>query len=83
MWADWSPEQFDSTTVGIRDQKLGWKVVDFGLGDFQHCGLVLFVLCNPLTDDVGENIRRLASHANICLFRQDKQNRITFIARRR
>jgi len=58
MWADWSPEQFDSTTVGIRDQKLGWKVVDFGLGDFQHCGLVLFVLCNPLTDDVGEPLSK-------------------------
>jgi len=52
-WADWHPAQFDAGAEGIRDQRLGWKVIDFGVGDFQHCGLVLFALCAPLTDDFG------------------------------
>lgn len=53
-WADWHPKQFDKNADGLRHQKLGWKVVDFGLGDFEHCGLVILVLCSPLVDDSGE-----------------------------
>jgi len=53
-WADWTPSQFDVTAAaGIRDQQLGWKVVDFGVGDFENCGLVVLSLCAPLVDQSG------------------------------
>jgi D-lyxose ketol-isomerase len=52
-WADWHPAQFDASADGIRQQRLGWKVIDFGVGDFEHCGLVLLALCAPLTDECG------------------------------
>jgi len=52
-WAAWAPAQFDASTDGIRHQKLGWKVVDFGVGDFEHCGLVILALCSPLVDEFG------------------------------
>jgi D-lyxose ketol-isomerase len=57
-WADWHPQQFGSDADGIRHQKLGWKVVDFGVGDFAHCGLVLFALCSPLVDEFGEPLTK-------------------------
>lgn len=44
-WAEWKPSQFDASADGIRHQKLGWKVVDFGVGDFPNCGLVILALC--------------------------------------
>ncbi|MBL8085218.1 MAG: D-lyxose/D-mannose family sugar isomerase [Candidatus Obscuribacter sp.] len=53
-WADWTPNQFEADADGMRHQKLGWKVVDFGVGDFPNCGLVVLVLCSPLVDDKGE-----------------------------
>jgi D-lyxose ketol-isomerase len=52
-WADWHPLQFDASADGIRTQKLGWKVIDFGVGDFANCGLVLFALTSPLVDEFG------------------------------
>lgn len=53
-WAGWSPCQFGASAEGVRRQGLGWKVVDFGLGDFAHCGLVVLVVCNSLLDESGE-----------------------------
>lgn len=52
-WAEWKPSQFDASADGIRHQKLGWKVVDFGASDFPNCGLVILALCSPLVDDAG------------------------------
>ncbi len=52
-WSEWKPSQFDASADGIRHQKLGWKVVDFGVGDFPNCGLVILALCSPLVDDNG------------------------------
>lgn len=52
-WAEWQPSQFDASADGIRHQKLGWKVVDFGVGDFPNCGLVILALCSPLVDESG------------------------------
>ena len=52
-WAEWKPSQFDASADGIRHQKLGWKVVDFGASDFPHCGLVILALCSPIVDDAG------------------------------
>lgn len=57
-WADWHPQQFDSSADGIRHQKLGWKVVDFGVGDFPNCGLVIFALCSPIADESGEPVTK-------------------------
>jgi len=52
-WAEWKPSQFDASADGIRHQKLGWKVVDFGASDFPNCGLVILALCSPIVDDAG------------------------------
>jgi len=59
-WADWHPQQFEKNADGIRHQKLGWKVVDFGMGDFEHCGLVILALCSSLVDETGEPLTKVA-----------------------
>jgi len=48
-WAYWCPE--DWAKAGhewdeIRDNQLGWDVTDFGKGDYQHLGLLLFTIRN-------------------------------------
>ncbi len=63
-WADWHPKQFETNADGIRHQKLGWKVVDFGMGDFEHCGLVILVLCSSLVDEHGEPLSKPAHIGN-------------------
>lgn len=57
-WAGWKPSEFDASADGIRHQKLGWKVVDFGVGKFQNCGLVILALCSPITDDSGAPVTK-------------------------
>ncbi len=48
-WAYWSPaewaaagHEFDE----IRDNLLGWDITDFGLGDYERVGLLLFTIRN-------------------------------------
>ena len=48
-FASWTVE--DWKTAGeeydeIRDNKLGWDITDFGLGDFYKCGMGLFTIRN-------------------------------------
>lgn len=48
-FAYWPPKEW--TTKGseideIRDNGLGWDVTDFGTGDFENCGLLLFTIRN-------------------------------------
>ena len=48
-FAFWSPEEW--ATKGkeydeIRDNMLGWDVTDFGSGEFEHTGLLLFTIRN-------------------------------------
>jgi hypothetical protein len=65
VWADWQPLQFDKKASGIALQKLGWNPVDFGLGDFANCGLVVFALCSPLVDEYGQpltNAQHVGGH---------------------
>lgn len=48
-FAYWSPEQWKRVgTEGdeIRDNGLGWDVTDYGLGQFDHTGLLLFTIRN-------------------------------------
>lgn len=52
-WAEWKPSDFGNNADGLRQQKLGWKVVDFGQGDFANCGLVILAQCSPITDGSG------------------------------
>ena len=40
-WAAKGPEADE-----IRDNALGWDITDFGSGDFESCGLLLFTLRN-------------------------------------
>ncbi len=59
-WSDWHPQQFEKNADGIRHQKLGWKVVDFGMKDFENCGLVILALCSSLVDETGEPLTKVA-----------------------
>ncbi len=48
-WAHWSPE--DWARAGheydeIRDNMLGWDITDFGLGEYDRTGLLLFTIRN-------------------------------------
>jgi len=48
-WAFWSPLQWKGHTGNhseIIDMQLGWDLTDFGSGNFQECGLLLFTLRN-------------------------------------
>jgi D-lyxose ketol-isomerase len=48
-WGYWSPEDWKSSTQDCReilDNNLGWDLTDFGLGDFQRYGLLLFTIRN-------------------------------------
>lgn len=48
-FAFWGPEEWE--TKGheydeIRDNRLGWDITDFGMGDFENLGLLLFTVRN-------------------------------------
>jgi len=48
-WAHWSPE--DWMAAGheydeVRDNLLGWDITDFGLGEYERTGLLLFTIRN-------------------------------------
>lgn len=48
-WAYWSPADWAQAGHDwdeIRDNMLGWDITDFGRGQFQHYGLVLFTIRN-------------------------------------
>jgi len=48
-WAFWSPEAWkgkESVCSEIRDNMLGWDLTDFGSGDFDGLGLLLFTIRN-------------------------------------
>jgi len=48
-WASWTPEKWKgkySICSEIIDNKLGWDITDFGLGDFEKKGLSLFTIRN-------------------------------------
>ena len=48
-FAFWSPQEWKSKGHEydeIRDNLLGWDVTDFGSGNFEKCGLMLFTLRN-------------------------------------
>jgi D-lyxose ketol-isomerase len=55
-WAYWSPEDWAKTGCEcneIREKMLGWDLTDFGSGDFEKIGLLLFTIRNgsPDADD--------------------------------
>jgi D-lyxose ketol-isomerase len=48
-FAFWSPEVWKTKGEEVReivDRQLGWDITDFGLGDFQKYGLLLFTIRN-------------------------------------
>ncbi len=49
VWAHWSPE--DWARAGheydeVRNARLGWDITDFGMGDYERIGLLLFTIRN-------------------------------------
>jgi D-lyxose ketol-isomerase len=48
-WAFWGPDDWKGkyqTCSEIIDHQLGWDITDFGSGDFNHSGLILFTIRN-------------------------------------
>jgi D-lyxose ketol-isomerase len=48
-WAYWKPEEWKGKydiCSEIADNSLGWDLTDFGSGDFDRCGLILFSIRN-------------------------------------
>lgn len=53
-WAFWSPSEHASEpelAAYLRDRQLGWDVTDFGTGNFEHQGLILFCVRNGKQGD--------------------------------
>jgi D-lyxose ketol-isomerase len=52
-FASWSPETFERSVKGTRIVKaaLGWDMTDYGIGDFDRLGLVLFTLRNGILSE--------------------------------
>lgn len=54
-WAHWTCEQWQEhlgeETKEVRTHGMGWNVTDFGSGDFEKNGLLLFILRNGLLLD--------------------------------
>ncbi|MCX7920000.1 MAG: D-lyxose/D-mannose family sugar isomerase [bacterium] len=53
-FAYWSPEEWKSKgheVDEIRNHALGWDITDFGLGNFERFGLILFTLRNGNLND--------------------------------
>ena len=54
MFAYWTPADFEKNKDKldrIKSRMLGWDVSDFGSGDFENCGAVLFTVRNGDKDD--------------------------------
>ena len=54
-FAHWSPEEWRTKGMecsNIVRQQLGWDITDFGSGDFQKVGLILFTIRNGVFRDV-------------------------------
>jgi len=54
-WAYWSPEQWkgiDKSGAEIIENQLGWDITDFGSGDYNKKGLVLFTIRNGKPGDM-------------------------------
>ncbi len=49
--ADWEKKGKGRTYAEIRDNKLGWDLTDFGGGDFEQLGLLLFTIRNGNLDN--------------------------------
>lgn len=54
-WSHWTcaqwQDQLGAETKEIRTHRMGWNVTDFGSGDFEKNGLLLFILRNGLLLD--------------------------------
>lgn len=72
-FAHWTPEEWEKKDANfdeIRDNMLGWDVTDYGLGNFEKEGLVLFTLRNGNPDD---QRRHKKTYAEKLLILQEEQ----------
>jgi hypothetical protein len=56
-FAFWSPEDWRGKGPECREivrQQLGWDITDFGLGDFEATGLILFTIRNGTLEEFGK-----------------------------
>lgn len=57
-FATWTPEEWKSKGTdchGILKQQLGWDITDFGSGDFEAEGLILFTIRNGIFAEVSKD----------------------------
>ncbi len=48
-WAHWTPQQWAGAgheADEVRERMLGWDLTDFGTGEYEKCGLLLFTIRN-------------------------------------
>ncbi|PNY79704.1 D-lyxose/D-mannose family sugar isomerase [Deinococcus koreensis] len=60
-FAFWTPQQWASLGLAGREltaHGLGWDLTDFGLGDYEHFGLLLFTLRNGSLDEARSGVGR-------------------------
>ena len=53
-FAYWSPEEWAEKNHEydeIRDNMMGWDITDFGSGDYDNCGLLMFTIRNGNVHD--------------------------------
>jgi len=69
-WAYWSPQQWAETgdeAEEVRQHQLGWDLTDFGLGDYDRRGLLLFTVRNGrMVDGEPVNAKTYAEKAMMC-----------------
>ena len=68
MFGYWTPEDVlenKSKMSRIKERMLGWDVTDFGTGDFDTCGAVLFTVRNGDKNDKDETEQKIPLHYHI------------------
>ena len=61
-FAFWTPQEWEkkaSAGAEIIAGRLGWDITDFGKGDFQNCGLLLFTLRNGVPGSLAQGTGKL------------------------
>lgn len=56
-FASWSEQEWRSRLGRVQwiiDRKLGWDITDFGMGDFEGTGLILFTLRNGAAESLSQ-----------------------------
>jgi D-lyxose ketol-isomerase len=79
-FAKWSPEdwkQKGKESADIVEQQLGWDITDFGTGEFDTCGLLLFTIRNGNFEELEKPYGKTYAE-KIMIVREDQVTPIHF-----